>query len=603
MKIKKHLGKRLLASLLAAVSLIPVGIGTPVSAAESTYPIVLKEKNPFDGFYSPKQNNGSVASCNANIMECVIDGENYLAYCLNPDRKGSDNINGNVGESGYGVEVHDLSDPETTSALDYNILLAMQGVIAAGGYLGGGDEAAQKLMDPYQPDRQLYHDRFQAYALTKYAMWTLSQGWTTTDWKINSSASYKPQDLEYLYTSLGDIIGWGTNWTKPNDESLYLIPQDDGGGELWQTDGEEKYIEYQVKSGRTGDNRRDVPISAAYTVVPGTLPDGFRLEKMDGTPITGATEIPAAEHFRVAASGNPESVPEGTEIARVTAEIQSYSIKYGVGMYSGGRVQNYALVPENPWKEVSVPVMLEFTPTETEAKFQIKKTDGSGTGLAGAEFEVTSEDGSWSDTVTTPSSGVVTVDVPEPGRYYVQETKAPSGGYALDPTRYSATVEENSTETVTLTIRNNKSTSLKILKLSAQDDSSLAGAVFEVRNIGTGWSTEVVTGNGGLAIVNDIEPGDYQITEKSPPAGYWISENPVQTIKLEADKVGQVVYKNEPVNGTVRILKTAENDGAPLSGVTFTIRRRDGAEQWSVTTDENGEANRTARRLVCNHGN
>ena len=62
------------------------------------------------------------------------------------------------------------------------------------------------------------------------------------------------------------------------------------------------------------------------------------------------------------ASGNPESVPDGTEIAKVSAEIQSYSIKYGVGVYSGGRVQNYALVPENPWKEVSVPVTLEFTP-------------------------------------------------------------------------------------------------------------------------------------------------------------------------------------------------------------------------------------------------
>ena len=38
----------------------------------------------------------------------------------------------------------------------------------------------------------------------------------------------------------------------------------------------------------------------------------------------------------------------------------------------------------------------------------------------------------------------------------------------------------------------------------------------------------------------------------------------MQTIKLEADTVGQVVYKNEPETGTVTIIKTAENDGEPL---------------------------------------
>ena len=40
----------------------------------------------------------------------------------------------------------------------------------------------------------------------------------------------------------------------------------------------------------------------------------------------------------------------------------------------------------------------------------------------------------------------------------------------------------------------------------------------------------------------------------------------------------------------MKIIKTAENDGEPLAGVTFEIRRRDGAEQWSVTTDEDGVA-------------
>lgn len=173
--------------------------------------------------------------------------------------------------------------------------------------------------------------------------------------------------------------------------------------------------------------------------------------------------------------------------------------------------------------------------------------------------------------------------------YYVEETKAPSG-YALDSTRYS--VEAKSGEAVEIKIENSKSVGLKIQKLDALTDEPLAGAVFTVEQIDGTFSTDVTSNDNGLCVLGGLEPGSYRITEKTPPAGYLPAENPVQTIEIQKDQVEvpMIVYKNEPINGTVKIIKTAENNGEPLAGVTFEIKRRDGAEKWSVVTDENGEA-------------
>ena len=129
-------------------------------------------------------------------------------------------------------------------------------------------------------------------------MWSLASGWTGLDWKLYSGSSYKPQDNAYLLTSLTDIIGWGTNWKEFNDEEIYIEPQDpDNDGEIWTEDPDtgERYVQYQVLTGRTGDNRRNVNLGAEYTVTPGSsLPEGFYLAKEDGTRITGATTLRGA---------------------------------------------------------------------------------------------------------------------------------------------------------------------------------------------------------------------------------------------------------------------------------------------------------------------
>ena len=195
--------RRVAASALAAAVLFsqPILTESAVYAAEpkaAGSPVKVAEQNPFDGLYTSKHST-KISDYNANVMEVEISGEKYLAYCLNPNRYGSDNVSGGaVGSSGYSVQVYDLDDPALQNVpdfqLDQSILLAMQGVIASGGYTGGGDAAAGKLMDPYDASRPLYKDHLQAYAVTKYAMWSLASGWYGPDWKVYSGSAYKPQD-------------------------------------------------------------------------------------------------------------------------------------------------------------------------------------------------------------------------------------------------------------------------------------------------------------------------------------------------------------------------------------------------------------------------
>ena len=84
--------------------------------------------------------------------------------------------------------------------------------------------------------------------------------------------------------------------------------------------------------------------------------------------------------------------------------------------------------------------------------------------------------------------------------------RKPPSGYLLDSTRYSVNVIDGGEE-VTLTVQNSKDAGLKIFKYDANTDEPLSGAVFTVTNIGTGWSTDVTTGDTGLAVLSNLEPG------------------------------------------------------------------------------------------------
>ncbi|MGG4559769.1 MSCRAMM family protein, partial [Bacillus toyonensis] len=186
----------------------------------------------------------------------------------------------------------------------------------------------------------------------------------------------------------------------------------------------------------------------------------------------------------------------------------------------------------------------------------IKKDAESGKVLAGAEFILKNESGQVvGEMKTTDKDGVVKFENVVPGKYTLEETKAPEGYKALE-----VTVEVNivANELVKQEVLNEKvkekiTGQVEITKVDANDTNKiLAGAVFEILKDGTKID-KLTTDKNGKAISKKLEPGDYILKEVQAPEGYTLSNKEVKfTIsnqKIEVIKL-QITNQKEPGGGT-----------------------------------------------------
>ena len=150
----------------------------------------------------------------------------------------------------------------------------------------------------------------------------------------------------------------------------------------------------------------------------------------------------------------------------------------------------------------------------------IKKDAESGKVLAGAEFKLKNEaDQVVGEAKTTNKDGVVKFESLVPGKYTLEETKAPEGYKALE-----VTVEVNvvANEVVKQEVMNEKvkeeiTGQLEITKVDANNTNKiLAGAVFEIWKDGTKIDT-LTTNKSGKATSKKLEPGDYTL-KRNPSA-------------------------------------------------------------------------------------
>jgi Prealbumin-like fold domain len=77
---------------------------------------------------------------------------------------------------------------------------------------------------------------------------------------------------------------------------------------------------------------------------------------------------------------------------------------------------------------------------------------------------------------------------------------------------------------------------IEITKTSIKDDSTLAGAKFDVRNAAdNSLVAQVTTGDDGTACVDHLRFGDYTVTETDAPTGYEIDDPTAQTVTVDND--------------------------------------------------------------------
>ena len=226
----------------------------------------------------------------------------------------------------------------------------------------------------------------------------------------------------------------------------------------------------------------------------------------------------------------------------------------------------------------------------------INKVDGNTKEpLEGAEFTITTSSGAavGDGRYTTDANGNILISNLKPGSYVITEVKAPDG-YMLSTK--PQTIQIGTTgETITVNFTNYKKGGLLIHKYDADNKALLAGATFKVeRSDGTVVGNAdglYTTDESGMILIPDLDKGSYVVTEIKAPEGYALSENPSQTIQVDADKIYTVDFYNQKKGGLL-IRKFDADNKELLAGATFKIERSDGTvvgtSNGLYTTDESG---------------
>jgi uncharacterized surface anchored protein len=105
------------------------------------------------------------------------------------------------------------------------------------------------------------------------------------------------------------------------------------------------------------------------------------------------------------------------------------------------------------------------------------------------------------------------------------------------------------------------------------------------RDGGMGF-TDVTTGAGGRAYLQDIAPGTYSVTELSVPGPYVLDSTP-RTVILEPGKTATIVLKNSKKPGII-IRKYDEDTALPLAGAEFSIAKKGGSVVFEGVTGASG---------------
>ncbi|AIE32119.1 SpaA isopeptide-forming pilin-related protein [Bacillus thuringiensis] len=402
---------------------------------------------------------------------------------------------------------------------------------------------------------------------------------------------------------------------KKDSESGQLLP----GAKFDVIDKDGKVVETIVTDDKGEALSKQLPVGS-YTLKEVEAPKGYELSSSSVSVDVEANKVVTVD---VVNKKIPEKVTGQFEIVKVDAEDKTKVLSdaefevYKDGKKvdtlrtdKTGKVVSQKLEPgKYTLKETKAPQGYKLLKEEIEVVVEankvvevqvenakelgslqvIKKDAESGKVLAGAEFKLKNEAGQVvGEAKTTNKDGVVKFESLVPGKYTLEETKAPEGYKALE-----VTVEVNvvANEVVKQEVMNEKvkeeiTGQLEITKVDANNTNKiLAGAVFEIWKDGTKIDT-LTTNKSGKATSKKLEPGDYTLKEIQAPEGYTLSDKEMKfTIsneKIEVVKL-QITNEKDTEKGPE---KPGEETEKPGEG---TEKRGEGTEKPGAGTEKPGE--------------
>ena len=231
-------------------------------------------------------------------------------------------------------------------------------------------------------------------------------------------------------------------------------------------------------------------------------------------------------------------------------------------------------------------VSLSYPNTPARGSIKIIKKNDDGELLSGVEFKLYDADKNEIRTGVTDENGVLVFDGLPIGAYWYAETSElpgyiPNHNLMAARVGYHTAVDEH-------TVTNYKAHGhIRVIK-SDENGSPLAGVHFKLFDEAGGFIDEGDTGADGKLIFSMLPIGKYFVQETSTLDGYVLDDTP---IPIELTRDGEVITKNitnSAAIGSVRVIKTDAETGAPLSGVHFILTDSNGTSVGGGTTDETG---------------
>ncbi|MFF2883234.1 SpaA isopeptide-forming pilin-related protein [Bacillus toyonensis] len=231
----------------------------------------------------------------------------------------------------------------------------------------------------------------------------------------------------------------------------------------------------------------------------------------------------------------------------------------------------------------------------TKGSALLTKVDNHNKTLAGAEFTVQDRNGkniTGYEKLTTNEHGQIEAKDLRPGKYQFVETKAPEH-YELDKTPILFEIEKSQTTAASVKAKNTLiKGGVTLTKIDDVDDTTLEGAVFKIVNDkNEDVRTNLKTEKDGTLSIKDLEPGEYQFIETTPPKYYDLNKEPIPfTIEKSQTSIIPITAKNSLTTGAVELVKVDEFDKkTPLAGAMFKIVNEKNEDvRMDLTTDTNG---------------
>ena len=215
-------------------------------------------------------------------------------------------------------------------------------------------------------------------------------------------------------------------------------------------------------------------------------------------------------------------------------------------------------------------------------------------------FLIEAIDGDYRHDVTTGPDGTVELRV-APGSYKITEQSVPEPYYISDTP--SQTISLNPGDEKEVRFENQKLPLLTLKKIDADSQQPIPKTVLTVKALDGTYQDDWTTGPDGTVSLR-VEPGTYEVTEKSVPAPYYLPDKDAdrtQTITLSPGDEKTLVFRNRKAP-EVTIFKENSITGEPIEHAKFHITYTSNGEAAEApATIDYGEAFTDSRGEIKVH--